>query len=188
MRKDNNKTVNSQYEISSQHGKVSFHQDWPCKSYLLIANGVLLDFISGLIPGFPTKVSNCSCIALCMTCHPGGHNWDYYSGALSIFKLLQFIGRSGTRRWNLRVPDLQMSCRDLTIGQGTRIVAPTMAVRWYAWFYQFICSWLFMSIAPSLSKDILQFCLTLNAQETKLNGDNFKDILRCILLKEMYFI
>ena len=27
---------------------------------------------------------------------------------------LQLIWRSGTRRWNLRVPDLQMSCNDLT--------------------------------------------------------------------------
>ena len=39
-------------------------------------------------------------------------------------KSLQLIWRSGTRRWNLRVPDLQMSCRDLTPCQGTRIEAP----------------------------------------------------------------
>ena len=30
-------------------------------------------------------------------------------------KSLQLIWRSGTRRWNLRVPDSQVSCRDLTI-------------------------------------------------------------------------
>ena len=29
-------------------------------------------------------------------------------------KSLQLIWRSGTRRWNLRVPDLQMSCNDFT--------------------------------------------------------------------------
>ena len=29
-------------------------------------------------------------------------------------KSLQLIWRSGTRRWHLRVPDLQMSCGDLT--------------------------------------------------------------------------
>ena len=39
-------------------------------------------------------------------------------------KSLQLIWRSGTRRWNLRVPDLQMSCRDLTVWQGTKIIAP----------------------------------------------------------------
>ena len=32
----------------------------------------------------------------------------------NIVKSLQLIWRSGTRRWNLRVPDLQMSCSDLT--------------------------------------------------------------------------
>ena len=35
-------------------------------------------------------------------------------------KSLQLISRSGTRRFNLRVPDLQISCRDLTTWQGTR--------------------------------------------------------------------
>ena len=46
-------------------------------------------------------------------CHPGGHYWNYYHGALSQIKSLQLIWRSGTHRWNLWVPDLQMSCRDL---------------------------------------------------------------------------
>ena len=31
-----------------------------------------------------------------------------------VVKFLQLIWRSGTCRWNLRVPDLQMSCNDLT--------------------------------------------------------------------------
>ena len=31
-----------------------------------------------------------------------------------VVKSLQLIWRLGTRRWNLRVPDLHMSCRDLT--------------------------------------------------------------------------
>ena len=47
-------------------------------------------------------------------------------------KSLQLIWRSGIRRFHLRVPDLQMSCRDLITWQGTRIVAPTMAARWRA--------------------------------------------------------
>ena len=37
-------------------------------------------------------------------------------------KSLQFIWRLGTRRFHLRVPYLQMSCRDMTTWQGTRIV------------------------------------------------------------------
>ena len=48
---------------------------------------------------------------------------------LIFVKSLQLIWRSGTCRFHLRVPDLQMSCRDLTTWQGTRIVAPTMATR-----------------------------------------------------------
>ena len=31
-----------------------------------------------------------------------------------VVKSLLLISRSGTRRWNLRVPDLHMSCSDLT--------------------------------------------------------------------------
>ena len=42
---------------------------------------------------------------------------------------LQFIWRSGTRRWNLRVVDLQMNFSDLTIWQGIRLVVPPMAAR-----------------------------------------------------------
>ena len=42
-----------------------------------------------------------------------------------------------TRRWNLRVPDLQMSCRDLTIWLGTRIVAPAMIDGWPAPLYYY---------------------------------------------------
>ena len=58
--------------------------------------------------------------------HPGSHCCDFYPGALSWNQVLQLIWRSGTRRWNLRVPDLQLSCSDLTTWQGTRIIAPVM--------------------------------------------------------------
>ena len=44
-------------------------------------------------------------------------------------KTLQLIWRWGTRWWNLWVPHLQMSCRDLTSWQGARIVVPVMATR-----------------------------------------------------------
>ena len=40
---------------------------------------------------------------------------------------LQLIWRSGT--W---VPDLQMSCSDVTTWQGTRTVTPAMTTRWHA--------------------------------------------------------
>ena len=52
---------------------------------------------------------------------PSGHYWDYYPGARG-FKLnhcnLQLIWRSGTRRFHLLVPDLHMSCSDLTRMRG----------------------------------------------------------------------
>ena len=37
-----------------------------------------------------------------------------------------------THIFHLQVSYLQMSCRDLTKWEGTRIIAPTMAPRWYA--------------------------------------------------------
>ena len=55
--------------------------------------------------------------------------WWPLLGQLSwcpIYKSL-LIWRSGTRRLNLRVPDLQMSCRGLISWQCTEIVAQAMA-------------------------------------------------------------
>ena len=46
-----------------------------------------------------------------------------------VVKSLLLIWRSGTRRWNLRVPELLMSCSDLTERQGTRKVVPVMATK-----------------------------------------------------------
>ena len=40
--------------------------------------------------------------------------------------------RSGTCRFHPWSQDLPMSCKDLSIWQGTRIVAPAMATRWSA--------------------------------------------------------
>ena len=42
-------------------------------------------------------------------------------------KSLQFLWRSDTFRFRLRVSDLRMSCPDSAAWQGTRLVAPTMA-------------------------------------------------------------
>ena len=50
----------------------------------------------------------------------GLFNWH----TLSLIKSLQLIWRSGTRRWNLRVPDLQMRCSDLTRVRGYQVICP----------------------------------------------------------------
>ena len=46
-----------------------------------------------------------------------------------VVKSPQLIWRSGTRSFHLRVPDLQKSCSDLNLRQGTRIIVPIMASR-----------------------------------------------------------
>ena len=46
---------------------------------------------------------------------------------LVILKSLQLIWRLGTRRFHRRVPDLQMSCSDLTKWWGTVFVVPVIA-------------------------------------------------------------
>ena len=44
-----------------------------------------------------------------------------------VVKALQLNWRSDTNRWNLRMPDLQMSCSDLTERLGTMLVVPVIA-------------------------------------------------------------
>ena len=66
---------------------------------------------------------------------PGDHYWYYHPGALSESQVIATHLKIGTRRWNLRVPDLQTSCNDLTTSQETRIAIPAMAVRWPALFF-----------------------------------------------------
>ena len=46
-----------------------------------------------------------------------------------VVKSLHLIWRSGTRRWNLPIPDLQISCNVLTSLQGTRMIVPVMSTR-----------------------------------------------------------
>ena len=61
------------------------------------------------------------------TYNPGGHNWDYYPGTRSpeSSHCDSFEDRAQ------QVPDLQMSCSDLTVWEGTSIVVPAMAASWY---------------------------------------------------------
>ena len=61
------------------------------------------------------------------TCHPGGHNLNYYPVTRSpeSSHCDSFEDRAP------QVPDLQMSCSDLTVWEGTRIVVPAMAASWY---------------------------------------------------------
>ena len=46
-----------------------------------------------------------------------------------VFQSPQLIGRLGTRRFHLRVPDLPISCSDFTQWLGTRMVVPIVATR-----------------------------------------------------------
>ena len=48
-------------------------------------------------------------------------------------KSLQLIWRSGTRRFHLRVPDLQMSCNDLTTRQRVLGLWPQWWLPWATW-------------------------------------------------------
>ena len=55
-----------------------------------------------------------------------GHVWWLFLGLLYwypiiLVKLLQHIWRLGTRKWNLRVPYLQMSCSDLVIATHLKV-------------------------------------------------------------------
>ena len=52
----------------------------------------------------------------------------------SNIKSLLLIWRSGTRRFYLRVPDLQMSCKHITAQQGTRTIATVLYVGRHATF------------------------------------------------------
>ena len=60
--------------------------------------------------------------------------WWWLLGLLSWCPILKSshcnsLGRSGTRRFHLRVPDLPMSCSYLTTWEGTRTTVPVMATR-----------------------------------------------------------
>ena len=67
--------------------------------------------------------------------------WRYILIPCHTVKSLQLIWRSGTRRWNLRVPDLLMSCSDLVEIKGAGMIIPVMAVKvtWpiLTWWWKF---------------------------------------------------
>ena len=59
-----------------------------------------------------------------------GHGfWLPLLGPCDLYQVLQLIWRLGTRRWNLRVPILQMSCSDLTEWVSASLAA-TVMVTW----------------------------------------------------------
>ena len=60
---------------------------------------------------------------------PSGHFRDYYSGDLSCSQVSVTHLKIGTRRFHLRVPDLQMSYRDLTEQVGISFVVPVIVTR-----------------------------------------------------------
>ena len=47
-----------------------------------------------------------------MVCRPGGHYWYYHPGTLSQSEIVQFIWRSGTHIFHLRVHNLQIGVAD----------------------------------------------------------------------------
>ena len=47
-------------------------------------------------------------------CHPSGHCWDYYPGALSLSQVSAVHSKIEHPLMNLQVSDPQISCRDLT--------------------------------------------------------------------------
>ena len=57
-------------------------------------------------------------------CHPGGHYWDCYTGALS--------SRSLQLNWRCSTCRFHWICSDLTWSDGTQIIFPAQVVRWLA--------------------------------------------------------
>ena len=60
-------------------------------------------------------------------CMVPSENWYVFSDY--ILNILQLMWGSGSRRWDLRIPDLQMSCSDNTWKCGTRIVVRALSTR-----------------------------------------------------------
>ena len=54
---------------------------------------------------------------------PSGNLWPFFLGLNVLNQVTATYLRLDTCRFHLRVPNLQMSCRDLTTWQGSRIVA-----------------------------------------------------------------
>ena len=55
---------------------------------------------------------------------PSSHHRGNYSDICHVVKSLQLIWRSGTCRWNLWVPDLQIDCSDFDIKIGHQDISP----------------------------------------------------------------
>ena len=92
----------------------------------------------GLAPPQPPLMTHTSTYST-QTCQSQAHDTSGHRqwGMVKFYRaeLLSWcyiIWRSGTRRWNLRVPNLPMSCRDFAASQGTRILSPAMAAQWHA--------------------------------------------------------
>ena len=56
---------------------------------------------------------------------PINHYWAATLVPWHVVKSLKLVWRSSTRRWNLRVPDHQMSCCDLTLKIGHQDSSPS---------------------------------------------------------------
>ena len=118
-------------QVLSQEWRCSWSSaDRQCSNYIWVINkfiayfGVayMRDLTVHLLMYQPAVLHN-------MTCHPGGHYLDYYTGALSLSQVTTTHWVTGIHEFHLQVPDLQMTCRDLTIWLGVRIVARAIATR-----------------------------------------------------------
>ena len=68
--------------------------------------------------GFNVELRFWSLSCINETCHLGGHYWDNCAGALTSVQSLQLNWRSGTNRFHLLGPNLQMCSGDLTVWRG----------------------------------------------------------------------
>ena len=65
---------------------------------------------------------------------PGGHYRSFWTGTTWSSHCNPFQDRVPTRRWNLRVPDLQITCSVSTGSYGSRILVQIVTTRRYSLF------------------------------------------------------
>ena len=134
------------------------------------------------------------------TCHPSGHYKDHFPG------LLQLIWRLGSRRFHLRVPNLQVSCRESiyitghqerSLGNGWRATCTVNLATKTPRFFKHKAYWpdmchKWVSIGWSLPRSVLLPCgsgkekkIIVSRMETVTSGCHFADdIFKSIFLRK----
>ena len=150
-----------------------------------------------------------------MACHPGGHLWDYYSNTPSLSQVTahHFDGLMQERRnsianalelrlscantsiwsldahrWNLLVPDLQTSCRDLNTWQGTRIIVLIIAATWHAplMMSQFLNQLFVSSSDVMINMQLVGKMYWHDRIQTEVSAVNFNPVWKFICIKSFY--